>query len=237
MKRSEWTRARRAETSYGAKLRKVARHIADIISGFDPFDFVAIRRALDHYAELITPWAASVGRSMFAEVASRDRKAWWAASRDISRNLHHEVDRMPTGEVMRHTVESQVGLIKSMPLEAAQRVQKLALEASISGTRPESLVNEIRRTGAVTRARANVIARTEVGRATTALTASRAQFVGSTHFVWRTMKDSVVRESHRVLEGKSFAWDDPPECDPGIWALPGSSPNCRCFAEPVIPED
>jgi SPP1 gp7 family putative phage head morphogenesis protein len=144
---------------------------------------------------------------------------------------------MPTGEVMRHTVESQVGLIKSMPLEAAQRVQKLALEASISGTRPESLVNEIRRTGAVTRARANVIARTEVGRATTALTASRAQFVGSTHFVWRTMKDSVVRESHRVLEGKSFAWDDPPECDPGIWALPGSSPNCRCFAEPVIPED
>src|SRR5438105_4549972 len=106
-------RARNAERSYGAKLRKVARHIADIINGFDPYDWVAIRTALEKYSEIIGPWAASAGRAMVAEIAARDRRAWWAASKEIARNLHLEIDTMPTGLAMRTAVESQVGLIKS----------------------------------------------------------------------------------------------------------------------------
>jgi SPP1 gp7 family putative phage head morphogenesis protein len=238
MRHDGWTRARNAERSYATKLRKVARHIQDIINGFDPLaDWQQIRIALERYAEIIGPWAGAAGRAMVAEVAARDRKAWFEKSREISRQLHLEIDNFPTGIAMRSAVEEQVGLIKSMPLQAAQRVQTIAMRAMTGGERYEDIAEEIKRTGQVTKSRANLIARTEVGRATTALTASRAQYVGSTHFIWRTMGDSHVRPWHRRLNAQSFSWTDPPECDPGIYALPGSTPNCRCFAEPIIPDE
>ena len=65
-------------------------------------------------------------------------------------------------------------------------------------------------------------------------------FTGSTrvfHQMWRTVGDNRVRETHRELNGQSFRWDEPPECDPGHHALPGGIWNCRCWAEPVIPDD
>lgn len=238
--RSRWERARNAETHYARQLRKVARHIDDIIKGF-AFDDIAkassgIWDALHRYATLLTPWAEAVGERMVAEVASRDKQAWRAVSAEMGATIKRELDTAPVGVRTRKLMAEQVSLITSLPIEAAQRVHGVAIEGLSTGTRASTIAEDILRTGAVTKSRATLIARTEIGRAATALTQARAEHIGSTHFIWRTAEDSDVRDTHRALNGKSFRWDAPPECDPGHRALPGSIWNCRCFAEPILPD-
>lgn len=45
-----------------------------------------------------------------------------------------------------------------------------------------------------------------------------------TNFIWHTMKDDRVRESHAEREGRIFSIND---------ELPGEDFNCRCWAEPI----
>jgi SPP1 gp7 family putative phage head morphogenesis protein len=237
---ANWIRARKVENSYARQLRRVAKHIGDIVSGFslDPIGQAqAIETALAGYARLIQPWAASVGQRMVAEVAARERAAWMEAARIMGGAIRRQIAEAPTGLVMRQSMAEQVKLITSLPTDAAERVHGLAQEAVIQGGRASEIAAEIMRSGDVSRSRADTIARTEVSRTQVELAKANAMSVGSTHFIWRTVGDSRVRESHRKLNGQSFRWDDPPESDPGHKALPGGIWNCRCWAEPVVPED
>lgn len=239
-KRSEWTRARKAEANYGRQLRKIARHVADIIAAFDPtvsWSAAAIAEALDRYAGVIEGWARATGKVMVAEVERRDYQTWKEISGEIGTRLRQEIATAPTGQAMREALDRQTALITSLPREAAERVRKVTLEAITTGRRAEDIAEEILATGEVTKARANTIARTEVSRTATELTKARAESIGSTQFIWHTSHDSDVRASHKKLDGKVFRWDEPPETDPGYRALPGGIFNCRCWAEPIIPDE
>lgn len=237
--RSEWTRARKAEANYGRQLRKIARHVADIVSAYRdaPGSAEAIATALDRYAGVIEGWAQATGKAMVAEVERRDYQTWKDISGEIGTRLRQEIASAPTGQAMREALDRQTALITSLPREAAERVRKVTLEAITTGRRAEDIAKDILATGEVTKARANTIARTEVSRTATELMKARALSIGSTHFIWRTAGDSDVRPSHKALNGKSFRWDDPPECDPGHHALPGAIWNCRCVPEPIIPDE
>ena len=46
------------------------------------------------------------------------------------------------------------------------------------------------------------------------------------YYVWRTMEDEKVRESHALRDGKVYNWNLPPE-----GGNPGEDYNCRCLAE------
>lgn len=238
--KAAWLRVRRVESQFAVRLRKIAQHIGDIVSGFDVESLqgtLLMRAALERYSHLLEPWARSVSTRMLTEVAAKDKDVWRKVSAQMGRALHREIEQAPTGIVMRRLLEEQVTLIKSLPTEAAQRVQRLTLEGIEKGTRAKEVAAEIMRTGEVTKSRATLIARTEVSRTATVLNQARAQFVGSTHFIWRTAGDSDVRPSHRRLNGQAFRWDEPPECDPAHHALPGAIWNCRCYPEAIIPED
>ncbi len=211
--------------------------MADVIGGFDvgtEESAVQISDILARYANSIEPWAIAVASRMIAEVEARNHREWQSVSRRLGEGLRKELAASPTGQVIRRRLAEQVTLIKSIPLEAAQRVHKLTMEGLTTSTRASSLAQEIMRSGNVAASRATLIARTETSRTATELSRARALSVGSTHFVWRTAGDSDVRPSHRALNRKTFKWDDPPECDPGHRALPGGIWNCRCWAEPVI---
>lgn len=129
----------------------------------------------------------------------------------------------------------QVTLIKSLPLEAAERVHRLAIEGIETGGRASSLAAEIMRTGEVTQSRATLIARTETGRVSTVLTQVRAEHIGSPGYTWRTVGDSDVRPSHRAMDRQFVPWGKPPTLD-GLTGHAGAIPNCRCYCEPVIPD-
>ena len=231
--------ARKAEVSYGRQLRQIARQIGDIVSGnYDPNDHTgsiqSISDLLENYAELIEPWARAAAARMVTEVGVRNRKAWHQTGKEMGRLLAQEINDAPIGQIVQQRMADQVSLITSMPRDAARRVQQIASGALYESIRPENIVAEIMRTGQIAKGRAMLIARTETGRTATELTKARAEHVGSTEFVWRTVKDADVRPTHRRLEGRTFRWDDPPECDPGYHALPGAIFNCRCWPEPVI---
>jgi SPP1 gp7 family putative phage head morphogenesis protein len=231
--------SRRAEDEYARQLRKIGTHIGTIVNGFDvkgPADLPFLSVALDRYSQVLAPWAASVGRRMIADVAQRDEMQWKRHSRQIGRALRNEIRNAPTGAVLQQRLADQVQLITSLPTVAAERVHKLTLEGIANGTRPAEIAKEIARSGEVSKSRATLIARTEVGRTATELMKARALHVGSTMFIWRTAGDSDVRLTHRLLNGRSFRWDDPPECDPGYHALPGAIFNCRCWPVPILPD-
>lgn len=238
--RAAFERVRRAERQFAVQLRKIARHIGDIVSTFqvdDPQQIDQMTEMLNRYSLLIRPWARSVSRRLLAEVGRRDAVAWKRYSRLMGAEIKREIEEAPTGHVFQKLMEEQVTLITSLPTDAANRVHQIVTGNLYEGARAGEVATEIMRTGKVTQARADLIARTETARAASSFMQARAEHIGSTHYIWRTSKDRRVRPSHRKLEGKVIAWNDPPECDPPHRAHAGMIWNCRCFPEPIIPVD
>lgn len=210
-----------------------------MVNGFPPGDpgvLPTIEQLLRRYAEALTPWAERAAAEMLSEVNRRDEAAWMQYSADLSRALRQEIRTAPTGTTMQVLMAEQVTLIKSIPLGAAQRVHRLTIEGIEDSTRASEISKAIQASGDVAKSRADLIARTEVARTASTLTEARALHVGSPGYFWRTSHDGDVRESHKKMEGKFVAWSDPPTID-GMTGHAGQFPNCRCYPEPVIPEE
>ncbi|EMQ2227348.1 hypothetical protein WAS61_004706 [Citrobacter freundii] len=178
-----------------------------------------------------------VGRRMFAQVEREEWNQWRSVSAEISAGLRDVVGNTPVGHVAQDIVYRQIQLMKSLPLEAADRVrdiQSRAIEAVINGERPDQLYEMIMQSGDVAASRAKLIARTEIGRATGALTQARALSVGSEGYWWR-IKGAGTRPSHHGMKDKFVRWDNPPTLD-GMTGHAGCLPNCDCWPEVQIPE-
>lgn len=237
--RAAFTASRRAEADYGRRLRAIARHVGEIVGAFDPHDAVRVSRmndALRRYSDLVKPWAEATARRMLADVSRRDEAAWAKVSRQMSWAIAEEIRRAPTGELLRESLERQVELITSLPVEAGRRVHELALDAMTDSGRADEVAREILRTSDVTVSRANLIARTEVARCSSGLVEARATHIGSEGYIWRTARDRDVRHSHAQMEGKFVKWGDPPTLSDGTTTHAGGIYNCRCYPEPVLPD-
>ena len=240
--RTAWAQSRRAETHYAGQLRKLCRNIEFIVSGGlseeNPTDTSAIEQMLVAYANLITPWAETTAERMLRDVDQRGRRQWAQHSRMMSRAIREEIERAPTGSILRRLQDEQVTLIKSLPLRAAQRVHDIAMRGITEGTRGEDIIADIMQTGQVSQAKAECIARTETSRAASNLTQARAEYIGSTHYRWITSGDADVRDRHRKHNNKIFAWNNPPKSEPNLEPYhPGCGPNCRCISIPLLPEE
>lgn len=237
--RANPTRIARIERAYGRQLSILARHVGDIVNGFEPGNveqLPALTDLLRRYAEVLAPWARLTAEKMIRNVNQRDLESWRSNSLQISEGLRREILNAPTGEVMRQLLDSQVELITSLPLDAAKRVHEWTLKGLEDGTRASEVAGEIMRTGEVTASRAMLIARTETSRTATALVQARAVHVGSEGYIWATSKDGDVRPSHQKMNGKFVKWDSPPTLD-NLTGHAGALPNCRCFCIPQIPPD
>lgn len=243
----QWKRSKRAEGEYGRKLRGVAEQIDKLVRGIDPEDMGKARvleNALREYSRLIRPWAVEVAGKMISETERRDVAMWQRMSEQMGPMIRAELRNAPTGQLLRDMLAENVDLITSIPLDAAARVHKLALDRVENSGRAAEISAEIMRTGHVSRSRATLIARTEVARVASGLVEARSIHVGSEGYIWRTSKDADVRNrdgnpvgSHRLLEGKFIRWDSPPVASTdGTRAHAGQIYNCRCYPEPVIPD-
>lgn len=214
--------------------------VGDIVNGrYDGSNdsITEIIEALERYSEIITPWATKVAENFTADIVRKNDEQWRKHSKTISRELRNLVNSAPPGQVMKSIVAEQVKYIKSLPLEAADRVydiQNRAIEAVVTGGRAEHFAKEIAASGDIAKSRADLIARTELGRATGALDQARALSIGSNGYIWRTAEDGDVRHSHREMEGKFVEWGKPPTLD-GMTGHAGELPNCRCYKEIVFP--
>jgi SPP1 gp7 family putative phage head morphogenesis protein len=232
-------KARIAEREYQRALVSVGRQVGSIINGYtvqDPLGSQAeMQRALAAYSRLIEPWAEKVTQRMHAEVGWRDLRAWKALSDQIGKGLTVELASAPVGVAFQKLMGEQVRLIRSLPLEAGQRVHELTQTLLTGGGRFDEIVPEILRSGKVSVSRAKLIARTETARTSSVLTQVRSEHVGSDSYIWRTAGDAQVRPEHRKLEGKTVLWSSPPIAGSnGMRYHAGQGPNCRCYPEPVL---
>lgn len=195
---------------------------------------MALVRALRAYADLIDPWARAVAAKMLADVNRRNADLFKKNAYAMGHEMREELASSPVGTELARLMRENVTLIKSIPLKAAERVHELSIERLSNSIRSKEMIPEIMEIGGVTERRAKLIARTEVSRANASLLEARSEYAGSEGYIWRTVGDHDVRESHKKLDGKYVRWDTPPTTD-GMVGHAGCTPNCRCTAEPVLP--
>lgn len=242
-----------AEREFYRQLKKVAQASGHVVErhadGAKLSDERAMMEELRAYSEKLGPWAERQSAKMLGKVASSNKRAYQQKSKAIGTALNLGVAESDVGETALALLNEQVGFIKSIPLEAGLRAQRIAYEAVLAGTRAEANEDTIReledQMGFSTQAavsRATLIARTETARANASINQARAVSVGSNQYRWHNSGDESVRHSHKFYKGKRlqgmiFAWDKPPTLDDGMTGHPGTFPNCRCFAEPVFVDE
>lgn len=235
--RLHFMRVRNAEKGYLRQLMAVARQVSTIVKGLPDKPEVLVD-TLERYAEVLDPWARATATRMVSEVERRDANAWNATAVEIGQNLRSQIESTPVGHAMQILISEQVEEIKSIPLEAAHRVFELATQAHTTGRRSSELAEQIYETQDITFGRAKMLARSAVSTASSTLVESRARYVGSPGYFWRTSKDSDVRKDHSELNGTFHTWDNPPIVDKrtGFRSHPGCNANCRCWPQVVLPE-
>lgn len=133
------------------------------------------------------------------------------------------------GKKLTDWTTENVALIKSLPSETFDKIERIVLGGINDGRRWEEMADEIEKRFDVARSRAVLIARDQVGKFYGAVNRARQGELGITSYRWRTSLDERVRPEHAEREGKLFSWADPPED-----GNPGQPINCRCTAEPDL---
>lgn len=242
--------AERALVKQLKKVAEVSGHIVDRhTDGARIIDEHAMREELKKYSDRLDPWAKRQAKKMLDTVKNSNKRAYQNKSKAIGLALKLDVGEVKVESASLKLLNEQVALIKSIPLEAGLRAQKIAYEAVLAGTRAEAnadsileLQKQMRLTTEITKSRAVLIARTETARANASINQARAQAVGSNQYRWHNSGDGAVRPSHKKyhgekLQGRICDWNNPLTLDDGMTGHPGEFPNCRCFAEPVFQDE
>ena len=199
---------------------------------------------------LIEKAAQSIAGRMVSGVALQNAKTWRAAAR---RSLHgkriYQALRTEMGSPIGMRVDELIAqnakLIEKLPDTLLKQAQAFVAREQRRGSRSSQIEKELRqRLPQATRSQVKLFARTEVGRAETALTRARAERLGLNWYEWATSHDKRVRPAHKLMASVLVAWTDAasPEALAGERAHfgryhPGTVPNCRCLALPLIDLD
>lgn len=122
-----------------------------------------------------------------------------------------------------------VALIKDIPARIMRDVELATTRALANGTLWKDLAKELEGKFGFSEARAKLIARDQIGKLYGQVAAERHREIGVRRFIWRTVHDGRVRDTHAALDGKTFSYDQPPSV-----GIPGEPINCRCISDPVL---
>lgn len=132
-------------------------------------------------------------------------------------------------------IHDNTRLIKSLPSELVDKIEAAVIRATRNGTPVRALEKEIHEKLALTKQRAQLIARDQVSKYSGELTRHHQAAAGIDKYRWETSRDERVRPEHRKLDGQIFSWDKPPvSARNGRRYHPRAGFNCRCDAIPVI---
>lgn len=132
-------------------------------------------------------------------------------------------------------VQENVRLIRSLTQNTADQIEQLIFISLRQGISIRELECIIQNKLAITKQRAQLIARDQVSKYSGDLTRHNQINAGITHYRWETSRDERVRPEHRALDGKIFAWAEPPvSTKSGGRFHPRQGINCRCDAIPII---
>lgn len=102
------------------------------------------------------------------------------------------------------------------------------------GARAENLVKIIQDKFAVSKRKAKFLAAQETRLLSASFTENRYKSAGVTKYRWSSSQDARVRDRHKHLHGKVFAWGEAVIDDKGTRGNPQESFGCRCRAVPIV---
>ncbi|MEX9215667.1 phage minor head protein [Providencia rettgeri] len=138
-------------------------------------------------------------------------------------------------------IAENVSLIKSIPEKYFTEVEGMVYRSLARGGDLKGLTDEIEthfanRVG-ITRRRAEIIAKDQIRKATSALTITRQEAAGVTHGIWvHSAGQANPRHKHVKAHGKVFKLSEGYPCgDRGQFVKPGEEINCSCTFRPIPP--
>ncbi len=152
-----------------------------------------------------------------------------ASALGISVDLASSIKTLNVQPQIEAATLTNVQLIKSIPVQAMERMKTSVLTDVSQGKRYEDLAADIQEQLDITENRAKLIARDQMAKVNAAITEAKQEALGIEKYQWSTSGDERVRESHAANEGQIFRWDTPPPT-----GHPGEDVLCRCVAIPVI---
>lgn len=257
-----WEPKQRIERNYQRSLQEIAKQI--IMRVGDNPDIETIKSVLNQMARSkeYKQFAENTALNMVTQLFSDTGRTWRQAAAANSKGksiyavLQEEL-RGKSGEYLNEQIKCNANMIKTLPDDIAADVTRYVANETTKGRRKEDIAAEIaKKFPEQTKARSDLIARTEVSKTQSAITEGRCRLFGVNWYVWRAVGgsggDGRTRKSHRGLSGVLVAWDDPPAPEDLFPTVSksgkryrntlghyhaGCCPNCRCYAEPVIDLD
>lgn len=128
--------------------------------------------------------------------------------------------------------------IKNMEQRAVERLRKKLLPLVMEeGYTQDDLSAIIQDEFGMTKRHADFLARQETKLIKSKIIKDRAINTGHTRYIWQTAGDQRVRDTHRILNGKIFDFNNPPIIDEfGNRGNPGQDYRCRCIARIILSE-
>ncbi len=244
-----WKPKRRIESLYQKTLVQLMKKLQKNIVGLgNPSDILnQIRKFMNN--SYLNEFADSASMKMVTHLFTDAGSTWREAARENSKGrIIYEALRKelkgPIGFAIKDQIQRNAEIIKSLPLDISREVTRHVLQESLKGRRASDIADDIEALFPLwSKAKAKLIARTEVSKTSTALTQARCEDLGLDWYNWRTSEDSRVRSSHKHMEGVLVKWSNPPSPEELIHAKSyghyhaGNIFNCRCYPEPVIALD
>ena len=228
------------ENKFKQQLADISKKIHDAaMQVHSPEDLAKFISKLHGYKSTLKPFADKTANRIIEDVRrinDRSWKSYSAISKKHSQELRKALKNPRFAKTIKGLKKEASMLITSLPDTASKKAVEYANDYAIRGMRAEDLIDKVQKLGSVTKNRAKLIARTEIARATTIMTQSRAVSIGSNSYIWHSSTDGRVRDSHAEMNGEEVFWANPPTLD-GLTGHAGEFPNCRCWPEPVIPEE
>lgn len=199
----------------------------------------ALKRA---FAELAKRWQSDINDTApklakwFAKsVQSRSQRDLKRILKDGGFTVKFRMTR-PMQDIMRATIEEQVGLIKSIPQQYLTEVQGLVMRSVTRGRDIGGLTKDLRKRYGITKRRAALIARDQNNKATASMTRARQADIGIKQAVWlHSHAGKTPRPTHVKMDGKRY------DVAKGMWdpavnrfIFPGELINCRCVSKAVV---
>jgi SPP1 gp7 family putative phage head morphogenesis protein len=152
-------------------------------------------------------------------------------------------------EALEAFTRANLDLITSIPQSWLAGTEKWMTDSFVGGARYTVIQRELMERLGIAPRHAKLIARDQVGKLNGQITQVNQRLAGVDKYMWMTVEDERVRgrpggryprsrPSHWALDGKVFSWDAPPEVGPGSQrGHPGDAVQCRCYADPILPDD
>lgn len=140
-------------------------------------------------------------------------------------------DNTKIAKVASGYVAESVSLITSIHERYFSEIENIVFRGVADGTTNREIAKDIQRRFGVTKSRSRLIARDQTGKLYGRINRTRQKSIGIKKYIWRTSLDERVRSLHQPRHGREFSWSHGPSD-----GHPGEPIQCRCYAEPILPE-